>query len=145
MWQSELFWKLNWPCGLFVSGKAHYTAGLNQPECFSPMASDNSHRGENANANLDARRKQMIYRANHRGIKEMDIMLGGFAEACIADLTETELDAFEALLSETDRDLLTWFTGEVAVPDSVRSPIFDRVTEHQAKRLKQAAETGRNG
>ncbi|MEZ5872003.1 MAG: succinate dehydrogenase assembly factor 2 [Nitratireductor sp.] len=109
------------------------------------MASDNSHRGASANANLDARRKQMIYRANHRGIKEMDIMLGGFAEACIGDMSEAELDAFEALMAETDRDLLTWFTGEVAVPEAVHTPVFDQVAEFQAMRLKQAAESGKNG
>lgn len=87
----------------------------------------------------------MIYRANHRGIKEMDIMLGGFAEACIADLSEPELDQFEALLGEMDRDLLTWFTGEVAVPEAVHTPIFDRVAEFQAMRLKQSPESGENG
>ena len=137
MWQSELFWKLNWPCGLFVSGKAHYTAGLNQPECFSPMASDN--------ANLDARRKQMLYRANHRGIKEMDIMLGGFAEARIGGLSDGELDLFEALLEESDRDLLTWFTGEVAVPTEVRNSMFEMILDFQEQRVDTENRGDREG
>lgn len=77
----------------------------------------------------------MLYRANHRGIKEMDIMLGGFAEARIGSLSDGELDLFEALLSESDRDLLTWFTGEVAVPAEVRNSLFDMILDFQQQRV----------
>lgn len=61
----------------------------------------------------------------------MDIVLGGFATANLAALTEDELDAFEELSSYSDRDLLMWFTGEVSVPKEVASPMFDRVLAYQ--------------
>lgn len=80
---------------------------------------------------MDRRRKQLVYRANHRGIKEMDIVLGGFATAHMAHLTEDEVDAFEALTAHPDRDLLMWFTGEVPAPKEIASPMFDRVLAYQ--------------
>lgn len=83
-------------------------------------------------AQLDARRKQLLYRANHRGIKEMDIILGGFATAHIGSLDNASLDMLEALMEEPDRDLLTWFTGEVPAPAHVRTALFDAIAAHQA-------------
>jgi len=72
----------------------------------------------------------MIYRANHRGIKEMDIILGGFATSQLCELDAEMIAQFEALMSEHDRDLLTWFTGEVEFPFEELRPIFDLVTKH---------------
>jgi len=80
---------------------------------------------------MDKRRKQLLYRANHRGIKEMDIVLGGFAKANLAAMTDLEVTAFENLAEFPDRDLLTWFTGEVALPKEVATPMFDRVLAFQ--------------
>ena len=73
------------------------------------------------------RRKQLIYRANHRGIKEMDIILGGFAGRHVMGLDAESLDLFEAIMAEADRDLLSWFTGEQPLPDHVDRPLFDRI------------------
>jgi antitoxin CptB len=86
-------------------------------------------------AQLDARRKQILYRASHRGIKEMDILLGGFAAARIAYLDDGEVDALEELMSETDRDLLSWFTGEVPPPDHIRGKLFDAILSHQVSTI----------
>jgi antitoxin CptB len=83
-------------------------------------------------AQLDARRKQILYRANHRGIKEMDILIGGYAAAWIGSLDDNEVEALESLMSETDRDLLSWFTGEVPAPERVRGALFDAILAHQA-------------
>ena len=84
---------------------------------------------------LDPRRKQLLYRANHRGIKEMDILLGGFAAAHIGSLDDAALDRLEALMDESDRDLLTWFTGEKQPPEGIRTDIFDAILAHQAKAI----------
>lgn len=84
---------------------------------------------------LDPRRKQLLYRANHRGIKEMDILLGGFASARIGELSDEQLDRLEALMDETDRDLLSWFTGEIAAPERVRGEMFDAILKHQSKQV----------
>jgi len=69
--------------------------------------------------------KRLKYRANHRGIKEMDIILGGFADQCLEKLDDTEIDAFEHLMNEQDRDLLIWFTGEVDFPHNALNAILN--------------------
>ncbi|MBC8339013.1 MAG: succinate dehydrogenase assembly factor 2 [Rhodospirillales bacterium] len=65
---------------------------------------------------MDARRKRLLFRCNHRGTKENDIMLGGFAAIHVNDLTEPQLAAFEALLDESDIELYKWITGKEPVP-----------------------------
>ncbi len=75
----------------------------------------------------ETRVKRLIYRANHRGIKEMDIILGRFATDHLPSMDDETIDAFEMLMSEHDRDLLTWFTGEVPFPLSDLETIFNEV------------------
>ena len=86
----------------------------------------------------DRRIKRLKYRANHRGIKEMDIILGRFANDRLDTLNEDEIDTFEALMEEHDRDLLIWFTGEAEFPHVNLKPIFDCIGEY----LKQSARDG---
>lgn len=84
----------------------------------------------------EKRIKRLKYRANHRGIKEMDIILGGFADRMLETLDDVSVDQFEALMAEHDRDLLVWFTGEAEFPFEDLRPIFDLVSEHTLDRHK---------
>nr|WP_256471628.1 succinate dehydrogenase assembly factor 2 [Oceanicola sp. 502str15] len=61
--------------------------------------------------------KRLKIRAWRRGIKEMDLLLGGFADSEMAGLADSELDALEALMEEADQDLLRWVTGLEAPPE----------------------------
>ena len=70
---------------------------------------------------LDARRKKALYRAWHRGTKEMDFVMGRFADAHIAGLSEADLADFEELLDVSDRELFAWIVGTEEV-----DPIHDR-------------------
>ncbi len=74
--------------------------------------------------------KRLKYRANHRGIKEMDIVIGRFANEMLEGLSEENLDLFEKLMSEHDRDLIIWFTGEQEFPDDDTRPMFEMVCDH---------------
>lgn len=85
--------------------------------------------------NLDLRRRQLIYRANHRGIKEMDILLGGFAQDKAAEMNEQDLAKLESIMDESDNDLLTWFTGEKPVPAHLDTSIFNAILAHQKRSL----------
>lgn len=78
----------------------------------------------------EIRLKRLRYRANHRGIKEMDIIFGGFANERLSDLSDREIDDFEALMKEHDRDLLIWFTGEASFPFEELQDIFEIVRSH---------------
>jgi len=65
---------------------------------------------------MDARRKRLLFRTHHCGMKENDVLLGGFADARIKDLSDDQLDQLEALLDESDNDLYNWITGKTPVP-----------------------------
>ncbi len=79
---------------------------------------------------LDPRRRKLLFRAWHRGIKEMDLILGGYADSHIGKMPDTDLDEFEMMLETNDRDLLKWFTNEEAVPDVADTPLFQRIAAH---------------
>jgi antitoxin CptB len=78
-------------------------------------------------ADLDVRRRRILFRSWHRGMKEVDLILGGFAEAQIADLSEAELDDFEALLEAQDRDVFGWVTGEFETPPYFATVLFQKI------------------
>ncbi len=65
----------------------------------------------------EIRIKRLAMRSWRRGIKEMDLILGGFADAELAGLDGATLDAYEALLEENDWDLYYWVTGARETPD----------------------------
>ena len=79
---------------------------------------------------INTRRKQIIYRANHRGIKEMDLLLGRFATDHADGMAEDAMDRFEAIMAENDRDLLSWFTGEMEPPGHLDAEMLDRISTH---------------
>jgi antitoxin CptB len=78
-------------------------------------------------ADLDVRRKQILYRSWHRGMREMDLIMGRFADAEIGTLPETELADFERLIDAVDRDLFAWITGEVETPKEYDTALFRRM------------------
>ncbi|AZO81238.1 MULTISPECIES: succinate dehydrogenase assembly factor 2 [unclassified Bosea (in: a-proteobacteria)] len=73
---------------------------------------------------LDPRRRKILFRAWHRGMRETDLIMGRFADAQIGALSEAELDEFERLIEVLDRDLLSWVTGEADVPENYDSDVF---------------------
>ena len=77
-----------------------------------------------SSADLDPRRRKILFRAWHRGMREMDLIMGRFADAEIGNLNEAELDEFERLIEVLDRDLLSWVTGEAEVPENYDSDVF---------------------
>lgn len=80
-----------------------------------------------SSADLDVRRKQILYRAWHRGMREMDLIMGQFADAEIGTLSDEDVAEFERLIEVTDRDLLGWITGELETPSNYDTPLFRRL------------------
>lgn len=78
-------------------------------------------------ADLDPRRRRILYRCWHRGIREMDLILGQFAEDELAVLDEAELDELERIMSEEDNDLVRWITGAAATPAHLQTAMFARI------------------
>ncbi|WP_245433923.1 succinate dehydrogenase assembly factor 2 [Rhodomicrobium lacus] len=57
---------------------------------------------------LELRRKRAVYRALHRGTKELDLILGRYAEARVPVMDETQLTSFETVLAAQDPDVDLW-------------------------------------
>lgn len=75
---------------------------------------------------LEMRRRRALYRAAHRGTKEMDLLMGRFAEARIQDMDEPALSQFERLLGLADPDLQSWILSSRAAGDPAatgRTPV----------------------
>jgi antitoxin CptB len=70
------------------------------------------------------RRKRLLFRAQRRGFKEVDLIFGAYAEAELARLDEAGLDRFEALLAAPDQDVYAWLRGAAAVPDAYDNDVF---------------------
>jgi len=81
---------------------------------------------------LDVRRKRLLFRCWHRGTREMDLILGRFADAEIADLTDNELDEFERLIEVPDPDLYAALTGDQPIAVEHAGPLFDRLKRFRA-------------
>lgn len=84
-----------------------------------------------SSAEIDPRRKRILFRCWHRGIREMDLVLGSFADAEIATLSEAELDELERIMAEEDNDLVKWVTGEKPVPTEFRNGLFPRIAAYR--------------
>ena len=78
---------------------------------------------------LDVRRRKLLFRSWHRGMREMDLIMGRFADATVAQLTQDELTDFEQLMEVPDRELLAWVTGEASVPAVHDTALFRRMRD----------------
>jgi antitoxin CptB len=78
-------------------------------------------------ADLDPRRRRILFRSWHRGLREMDLIMGRFADAEIGSLSEAELTEFERLIEVPDADLFAWISGDAATPDNYDSALFRRL------------------
>jgi antitoxin CptB len=82
---------------------------------------------------MDDRRKKLQFRAWRRGFREIDLILGGFADRKLADLDEAGLDAFERLLEANDQDVYEWITGQAAAPAEYDTPTLALIRAFQTE------------
>lgn len=75
-------------------------------------------------ASSDVRRKKLRWRSWHRGTREMDLLVGGFADAHLDMMSEEQLERFEQLLHMPDPDLYRWLVGREAPPAAVDHDIL---------------------
>ena len=76
---------------------------------------------------LDDRRKRLLFRCWHRGTREMDLILGRFADAEIANLSDDELAQFEFLMDVPDPDLYAALTGKMPPAPDYANGLFERI------------------
>jgi antitoxin CptB len=73
---------------------------------------------------LDPRRRRLLFRCWHRGIREMDLIIGRFADARLAALNDAELDELEGWLEIPDQQFFAWINGAEPTPDDLDTPMF---------------------
>jgi antitoxin CptB len=81
-----------------------------------------------SSAALDERRRRILFRAWRRGMREMDLVMGRFADAHLLAMSEVELDEFERMLDVPDPLALAWITGEAATPPEFDTPLLARLS-----------------
>ena len=82
---------------------------------------------------LDPRRRRALYRAWHRGTREMDLLLGRFADAHIEKLSDRDLAEFEALIDYPDDELFGWIVRGDPVPEKFATPVLAAIIARYAK------------
>lgn len=82
---------------------------------------------------LEIQRKKILFRSWHRGTREMDLLMGRFAEKTLPDYDAAKLDAFEDLLKENDPDLYNWVSGREDVPSDRENPVLDDLIRFYAQ------------
>lgn len=82
---------------------------------------------QRSSADLDPRRRRILFRSWHRGIREMDLIMGRFADDQIGLLSEEELADYEHLIEVPDRDLFAWLTGADETPSNYDTAVFRKL------------------
>ena len=78
-------------------------------------------------AQIDLLRKRLHYRSWHRGSREMDLLLGRFADAVLEDLDADALVALDRLLLCEDPDIYDWVMGAAPIPDGQPEALLLRI------------------
>jgi len=74
--------------------------------------------------------KRLLYLSQHRGMAELDLLLGNFASLYMPLLSPSELQDFEALMEAYDGDILTWLTHKDSLPDAYNTPLFHKLMQY---------------
>jgi antitoxin CptB len=86
------------------------------------------------NEELENRRKKLLFRSWHRGTREMDLIMGRFADATLPEYGVAELEAYEALMVENDPDLYNWITGREDIPPHCRTGVMQALIDFHNKK-----------
>lgn len=85
---------------------------------------------------LALRRKRVLYRAQHRGTQEMDILIGGYVAAQLDRLDSGALDRIEALMAHEETDLQAWLLGQRPVPAGSDSELIAEIRAFRQQQVQ---------
>jgi antitoxin CptB len=95
---------------------------------------------ERSSAGLDVRRRKLLFRAWRRGVREMDLIVGRFADAHIDTLDEAALDDFERLIEAPNAELYAWVIGAENVPANYDTEVLAKLRAFHMHASKTRAE-----
>lgn len=76
---------------------------------------------------MNERKRKLRFRAWRRGFREMDLIMGRFADKYIAKFEPAQLDEFESLLNAPDWDVYAWVLGKSEIPAAHKGPVMDQL------------------
>ena len=79
------------------------------------------------------RRKRLHFQAQRRGFREVDLLFQAFADKYLNDLSEAQLDRFEALLTVPDWQLYNWVVGKESVPPEYDDEVFALLRDYRGR------------
>ncbi|MGA8970735.1 MAG: succinate dehydrogenase assembly factor 2 [Pseudolabrys sp.] len=82
---------------------------------------------------LDDRRRRLLFRCWHRGIREMDLVLGHFADAHLTSLSDSDLGELERWLDVPDQQIFAWVNGMEPVPPNYDTGLFQQLRDFHSK------------
>ncbi len=85
---------------------------------------------ESEKNDLDIQRKRLRYRSWHRGTREMDLLMGSFADRYLPEFDAEQLARFEALLQESDPALYAWISGADTPPEELCHDVMSLLQKH---------------
>ncbi len=80
---------------------------------------------------LAVKRKRLIFRSWHRGTREMDLIMGSFADRYVPAMDAAALTAYERILDHPDPDLYNWISGRETPPANFMDDVLDKLLHHQ--------------
>jgi antitoxin CptB len=82
----------------------------------------------------DVRIKKFLFQSRHRGMREADYLIGGFAALHLDELSDAELDDFERLLDVPDPDVVDWLLGRSEPPEAYKTRVLDLIIKFKNER-----------
>jgi antitoxin CptB len=88
--------------------------------------------------NIENRRKRLIFRSWHRGTREMDLIMGSFADTHVPGMDEDRLAQYEEILHMADPDVYDWVSRQKPVPANVMTPVLQQLIDFDYGRASPA-------
>lgn len=77
------------------------------------------------------KRKRLLFRSWHRGTRELDLLMGSFAERNLPAMNDAELDLYDIILTHPDPDLYNWITGQETAPANFMNSVMEKLLTHK--------------
>ncbi len=97
---------------------------------------------ERSSEGLDVRRRKLLFRAWRRGVREMDLIVGRFADAYIDKFDDGALEDFERLIEVPNADLYGWVVGDRSVPANHDTAVLHQLVGFHAQNFQAQAGAG---
>jgi antitoxin CptB len=82
------------------------------------------------------RRQRLRFRSWHRGTREVDLILGRFADRYLAEFTDEQLDRYARLLEKSDPEIFDWVTGRKSIPVNLDNDVMKLLKDFKFSEVK---------